>query len=340
MKKILLLPLIIFTVSQSAFGYFFKAEEWRSEDQTILLFNDLHRKTAENISVEQRQNIVNLATSLNAGLIVEDSYFIAEDQLQDSTADISYTVATQAQINAKPIFSPLSGLYSLSKLNGIDARNVECRLSWYGPLSVYYQFCQNKKNQLYNCNDGNEPIYTECLNELEKSLEKPLANIFDLMKTTNLKKEDFTKQTNLPVIADIDSIFIDVFENKYDHMAYTYERKLNLLLLAHAAKFVDLEIIRAITLLKNKSIIIICAGDAHIEFIKKILPELQFRHYKTIGESLKVDGDKKNSEPTALDFNAIAQADQQITNTISLVLFEPVKTLLGLILNLLGASKI
>lgn len=298
--------------SVASYAHFFTIEEWNNFDsksqnkQTIGLFSDVHRSDAINSKSikKQRDELVDLAKKLNAIVIVEDSLIYGDDLIYSSSINMHQGTFPEDKLKKIEIETPLHGIHSLCKIKGVTSKNIEYRFSSFRPLDVYYNFFQNKKYQIKNSyKDGTlfEQYYKDRIDQLEQLIEVPLKPIFDLFKNSKEKLGDFLKRKDLPVIKNIDEIFRKV-EKKWDIDSIGYAGKISILLTNYAAAFLDMEIMHAIATYDHQ-LLFICAGDMHIQEIKKALTQIGYNQKNQKGDSLKLLQGKKYSEPMALDIN-------------------------------------
>lgn len=298
--------------THTSYGHFFKVEHWTNNVQNILLVSDFHTSTKPENSnlVQQREQLVSLAIDLNAGVIVEDGMIYGDDLIKSSRIDLKQGVFPEKMLDSIKIETPLHGLHSLCKIKGVDCINAEYRFSLCRPLNIYYDFFKNKKDQILNQfkEDGAlfENYYKQRMTFLEQTIEKPFTPLFNAFKQSSMLLNDYLKKTPLPFIHSIDTLFTKIASEW--NSSIDYAAKVSIILTNYTATFLDCEIIHGLSLFKNKKTVIICAGDLHIQEMKRALPQLGYNQQASQGQDLAIIAGAKYQEPNALELHATVAA--------------------------------
>lgn len=280
----LLYAIILCSTYVPLFGHVFRIEKWNDNNQTILLINDYHDSTVDEnkCQKQQRQEIVDFAAKNGAAVIVEDSLIYGDEEfIKSPSVHVQQSLFSQDEIDETIIDTPLNGIYSLCKIHDIDVVNVEYRFSFQRPLNIYYQFFKNKKNQILNeYKDGLafETHYKNQIENLETTIEKPLEQIFNQFKERNCFLGDYLQQDPVSQVAQVDDVFKKVFPH-WDQSC-DYSQKLGIIFTVYGAAFLDLEVLHALALFKNKHLVVICAGTHHITDLKKVLLQFGYKPEK------------------------------------------------------------
>lgn len=310
----------VFFTTFAAHAHLFKAEKWSSDTQDILLVSDFHRSTTpENqCQIKQRQEIVDFAAKMGAGVIVEDGMIYGDAIVRSSSVHMEHGVFPAHKLEKIPIEIPLHGMHSLCIAQGVDSINVEYRFSQCRPLSVYYTFFKNKKEQfLKNFNDGpaQQNYYAQTIQALENDIEKPLACIFEQFQNKECTLGEYLSQKELPSISSIDELMKKVAP-QWNILSMSYRTKLETLLTNYTIAFLDMEIVHALSTFKNKKTIVVCAGNHHIDNIKKVLPSLGYCQEQTFGQELRLSNGVRYIEPKAIHaWETLMSMSQEPSNT-------------------------
>lgn len=316
MKVIKYIILLLFFTSLTH-CHFFRAEKYVytkpiiGNVQNIWLLADFHHSTNENKKQIKKQHneILNLAKQLDAFVIVEDGMIENyEDIINDSSATVKPTYFTKEQLARQKMATPLHGLSSSCYLQGIDCTNAECRFTPYRKLNVYCTFLENKKKQIrteYKDGAQLEHYYEQRLQFLENTIEKPCKELFDLFKKSLLTIDEFLeRQRPLPRIENIDAIIDQITDEKWDLEQMAYQEKVSTILTKYCCAFLDIEMLHALALNKDKKNIIICAGDFHIECLKEALEQIGYTFSNKYGHTIELTEGIDYIEPEAIAINA------------------------------------
>lgn len=291
----------------SVYPHFFKIEKWSNDKQDLLLVSDFHRSTTDEnkCPLQQRQEIADFARKSGAGVIVEDGMIYGDALVRSPSVHMQQGVFPKCTLDQKAIEIPIHGLHSLCKLDGVDSINVEFRFSQCRPLNVYHAFFNNKKEQiLNNFKDGQvfEHYYTSTINTLIENIEKPLAPILEQFKTSSCILHEYLQQKNIPVVNNIDGLIKKVAP-QWNSSAMSYPNKIEIMLTNYTLAFLDMEIVHTMSLFKDKKIILICAGNRHIDNIKSVLPQFGFSCVESCGNDLILSNGIKYIEPKAIQIH-------------------------------------
>lgn len=314
LKKLLLIPFLL--SSLASYSHIFKIEQWETDtasnsnlNQTVLLFSDIHRsnnKHNQDAIAEQREAIVNFAKQYNAAVIVEDGLIKKGDTaLSSSSVSASQELFSKNQLDQIQIKTPLHGLNSLCCINNIKSFNAEFRFCPLRTLSVYYQLLQNKKQQIkYFYKDGPsyENYYADRIEQIEQLIETPLRPIFDLVKKSDQKINEFLNRNDLPVITKINEIIKKV-DNNLDINSLNYQDKIETLFIHYENAFLDIELLHALATCSDYPILLICAGDIHIQALREALQQIGYKQINQQGKPLQLTFGNRRIEPAALDIN-------------------------------------
>lgn len=294
----------LLATSFTAHAHLFKAQKWSSKNQDLLLVSDFHRSTtaANQCQIQQRQEIVDFAAQTGAGVIVEDGMIYGDAIVRSLSVYIEQGIFPASILKTKAIEIPLHGMHSLCSAQGVDSINAEYRFSQCRALNVYYEFFQNKKNQLLShSSDGAEhqAYYARTISALENDIEKPLAPIFSLFKNKTCTLGEFLKNSQLPIINGIDQLMKKIAP-QWNLASASYKDKIEILLTNYTIAFLDMEIIHALSVFKDKKLVIVCAGNHHIDNITSVLPQLGFTQQQSIGQELRMSNGVKYIEPQAI----------------------------------------
>lgn len=313
-----IIKIILLSVSQFAFGHFFRAELFynRAHKQFIYTFADAHISSDDNNkkALQKQQNdIITHARTLNALVIAEDPYIINEDDIaHDASGTIQPGYLDNDFLQKVPKTTPLQGLTSLCQLNAVNNINVEKRLTTQRPLNVYFKYLANKKNIIRTeYTDGKlfENYYTKRLEWLSNVIEQPCAELFDYLKENSSTITELMQQDqNIPEISTIDTVF-SFYPTDSFIIDQTYKEKIFATLRRYGSTILDIDILHNIARNQDLPYIFVSAGDYHIKRLQEALQECD---YEFIGYIGSYSNSTQDPEPHALSVTeAIDKLDKQ-----------------------------
>lgn len=286
--------------------------------QEIITWGDYHHSgTPENkaMIVKQTEDILAYAKALNAAIIVEDGVTFKDGQEFNAEAGLVPPILPVEKLESMPPSTPIHGIASYCHYQNIPCTNVEFRFTNHRPLNVYCKLIENKKKQLLSYDDGEafNTYYRKKLAELEQSIEIPCQEFFKRAATSNLTINQFCARTNIPVIPTIDNVLEKIyFDEKLPLADMTQAQKISSIFNGYTCAFIDLDILHAIAQYKDHKTIFICAGDFHIECIKKALIEIGYYHQASSGADSIERKNHQYVEPTAIDVEQVLDGLQHV----------------------------
>jgi len=287
-------PLVLLSslITSPILSHFFSVDKWNN---AVYLVSDYHESTQEEnkVASEQQTQLLDLATQIDATIVVEDGVMINNGDALSTSAELKTDTldGDTLKIYSANLQTPLHTLYSQAVHHDVSAVNVEFRYSKFRPLNNFFELIEAKKRRIRSWNDG-EPFnrfYVAQLAMIEEMFEQPCAALFDTLRTQNVTLEQFLAQNpDLIVTEQMKELFNAIItDHKLEHFNWSESDMIEMIFNDYTCLFLDFEIMHAIAQSHGKPVII-AAGDHHIQCVKRSLEKIGFSSIKKSGNELEV----------------------------------------------------
>lgn len=297
-----------------ATAHIFKVKRWENNNHHIYTISDYHSSFgAENkIGAQQRTDLVSAAKNVNAHVIAEDMLIskksLTADPLNYHTKN--QTVSIEAVNKISPEKTPLYGLVSACKHEGIEAHNAEFRQAKRGsfdgfvPAADAVAVSEAVLNEIKAYDDGGavNDFYKKFLDRYEKEIFKPCGSLLNKVKKS--------KGTFSYLITSLDyTVPVQrVFDYLSDYISDPFMTEPTELIAKRAVidlydmELLDMRMMHHIAQAGTQKPLFVCAGYKHIENIE---PYLQKLGYTVKDEIAKDEFLIAGMEPQALDLSDV-----------------------------------
>lgn len=277
---------------------FYQVEKLTKGQQSLYIFSDYHKITAagHKINYTQRKELIAAAAKLGAFTIVEDEIGIADQvSLFNSPAHIRPTRALSLREllsnNKIGSHTPLLMLTHWLQQADLPHQNIEFRYQNFRPLNITFQLLDTLKEKIKGYND--DPTLTDHYHtELAflDTIEQSCKELFDVFRSSSLTIQQYAYQSLTPLYRpEYDSAAQQLCSDEpWDLAKWTERDKIGLIFTRYCARWLDLEILHAITQSTNKNIFV-CIGGLHTWNIREALYATGFVPEATQGTKLGFD---------------------------------------------------
>jgi len=284
--KIIFSSILIFDYS---YAFVYRLEIWTNGKQNLHFLCDYHLpKKEENMIADLQQNeFIKIVQQCKGFVIVED-------------VNSLYPKKSPIPIDKRTFLAFLA--HRCSEAN-IPVVNVEFRTPSISPriakpvcgaAKIQLELANQVKKEILTFNDGTilNNYYRTILNDLKEKVEIPCNPLFrKIMEESN--------KTCLELVPLLTPLFDNNCAQALIYLqkgmreesllkTFDMELKILILLVSYFAPFLDCRILHVIANNKNPNIFI-CAGAVHIDAIKPVLEQLDFKRTKMIGNLSKIE---------------------------------------------------